>query len=270
MGKGLFGVFDFFWGGTHLIVLKELNVLWNVWNKHKQSQWIKFFEVGEWFFNGKISNKKSDGPNYMQLCLKLKRNNQLLWRVNNNIIIIRAVYHCTDPIWYVSSILLIDIRYISTIFSILSSNRSIQPTEICDVEKSFPCVNFVVLNSTFSASKPITNLNCVFISYTLQRLCYESANYNKTLFYWTNANENGFLNVFSTRNLYNSLTSWISLAPVQKRGSTVLHINTEVFNAVHHKIHRFLAFFWCFLSEMYRNKYRMNKDDYAGSDIKST
>ncbi len=51
-----------------------------------------------------------------------------------------ALYRFTDPIRYVSSILLIDIRYVSTIFSILSSNSSIQPTEICDVERSFPWV----------------------------------------------------------------------------------------------------------------------------------
>ncbi len=56
----------------------------------------------------------------------------------------RALYRFTDPIRYVSSILLIDIRYVSTIFYILSLNSSIQPPEICDVEWSFPCVNFVV------------------------------------------------------------------------------------------------------------------------------
>ncbi len=55
----------------------------------------------------------------------------------------RALYGFTDPKRYVSFILLIDIQYVSTIFSI-SSNRSIQPTEICDVERSFPCINFVV------------------------------------------------------------------------------------------------------------------------------
>ncbi len=56
----------------------------------------------------------------------------------------RALYRFTDPIRYVSSILSVNIQYVSMIFSILSSNRSIQTTEICDVEQSFPCVNFVV------------------------------------------------------------------------------------------------------------------------------
>ncbi len=56
----------------------------------------------------------------------------------------RALYHFTHPIRYISSIFLNDIQYISTIFSILSSNKSIQPTEICEDERSFPCIKFVV------------------------------------------------------------------------------------------------------------------------------
>ncbi len=39
--------------------------------------------------------------------------------------------------------------------------------------------SFYGLNTTFSAFKSITNPNCVFISYTLQRLCDFKANYNK-------------------------------------------------------------------------------------------
>ncbi len=58
-------------------------------------------------------------------------------------VVTRALYHFTDLIQYVSSILLIDIHYVSTIFYILSSNRFMQSTEICDVQRSFPCVNFV-------------------------------------------------------------------------------------------------------------------------------
>ncbi len=61
-----------------------------------------------------------------------------------NYISVKALYHFTDPIRYVSLVLLIDIRYVLTIFSILSSIRSIQPTAICDVEQSFLSVNFVV------------------------------------------------------------------------------------------------------------------------------
>ncbi len=70
----------------------------------------------------------------------------------------------------------------------------------------------------------------------------------KTLFYWGNVYENGFLNVFSTGNLLNS-------------------VNTDVFNTVHRKRHRFLAFFECILSKTYQNEYRMNKNGHTGSDI---
>ncbi len=57
----------------------------------------------------------------------------------------------------------------------------LKPSEIFDVEGSFPCVNFNDLNITFSDSKTVTNLNDAFISYTLQRLCHYDANYNKNI-----------------------------------------------------------------------------------------
>ncbi len=41
--------------------------------------------------------------------------------------------------------------------------------------------SFYGLNTRYSASKPITNLNCVFISYTPQILSYYNANYNKNI-----------------------------------------------------------------------------------------
>ncbi len=71
-----------------------------------------------------------------------------------------ALYRFTDPIRYLSSILLIDIRYVSTIFSILSSNRSIQTwifiitksnqPEICNVERSFPLYYFPLPNQSIA------------------------------------------------------------------------------------------------------------------------
>ncbi len=41
--------------------------------------------------------------------------------------------------------------------------------------------HFHGLNTTFSVYKPMINLNCVFISYTPQRLCYYNANYSKNI-----------------------------------------------------------------------------------------
>ncbi len=86
------------------------------------------------------------------------------------------------------------------------------------------------LNTTFSTSKPITNLICVFISYTLQRLCCYNANYNwKTLFYWANDCENVFLNVFSTGNLLNSRVLWQSRACTKERKHAV-YMLTQTFS----------------------------------------
>ncbi len=65
----------------------------------------------------------------------------------------------------------------------------------------------VVLTTTFSVSRPITNLNCVFISYMPQRLFVLVANYNKNVLLgkcnqkWLP--QSGYF-VFSTVNLLNS------------------------------------------------------------------
>ncbi len=48
-------------------------------------------------------------------------------------------------------------------------------------KQSFLCFVFYGLNTTFSASKSITTLNCVFISYTPQKLSDWVANYNKNI-----------------------------------------------------------------------------------------
>ncbi len=135
--------------------------------------------------------------------------------------ITRALYRFTDPIRYVSSILLINIRYVSTVFSILSSNRSIQPTEIWDVEWSFPCVNFVVK----APHSPLPNQSLTWIVSLFHIRCKDCVIIMlitiKTLFYWANAYENGFLNVFSTGNLLNSRTLWQSRAWAKERKHTV-------------------------------------------------
>ncbi len=46
-----------------------------------------------------------------------------------------------------------------------------------------------------------------------------------------------------------------------------LLVNTEVFNTVHCKRHRFLAFFGCFLSKTYQNEYRMERNSKTSSRI---
>ncbi len=84
----------------------------------------------------------------------------------------------------------------------------------------------------------MTNLNCVFISYTPQKLCYYNANYSKNIV------------LFGKRVEAHSL-----------------HVNTDVFNTVDRKRHRFLAFLECFLSKTYPNEYQMNKNGHTGSDI---
>ncbi len=60
----------------------------------------------------------------------------------------------------------------------------------------------------------------------------------------------------------------VTISHLRKRAETrSLHVNTDVFNTVHRKRHRFLAFFECIFSTTYRNEYRMNKNGHTGSDI---
>ncbi len=67
-----------------------------------------------------------------------------------------------------------------TIFSILSWNRSIQPTEICDVERSFPCVHFMVSTpDILLQNRSLTWIVSLF--HTPQRLSYYNANCNKNI-----------------------------------------------------------------------------------------
>ncbi len=84
--------------------------------------------------------------------------------------IIGALHRLTDPIRYVSSILSIDIRYVSQYFSHYPSNRLQTNGNLrCRIVISWRY--FYDLNITFLDAKPITNLNNAFISYTLQSLC---------------------------------------------------------------------------------------------------
>ncbi len=53
------------------------------------------------------------------------------------------------------------------------------------------------LNTTISASKLITNLNCVFISYPSQKWFDLVVITTKTLFYWANIDKNGFPGITS-------------------------------------------------------------------------
>ncbi len=54
-----------------------------------------------------------------------------------------ALHRLTDPIRYVSLILSIDIRMYHNIFRTIHQ-IGLKPTEICDVEWSFPGVNFMI------------------------------------------------------------------------------------------------------------------------------
>ncbi len=75
--------------------------------------------------------------------LTISETNQC-YHSNQSIVVSNSALHClTDPIRYVSSILSIDIRYVSRYFPHYHQ-IGLKPTEICDVERSFPGVNFMI------------------------------------------------------------------------------------------------------------------------------
>ena len=71
----------------------------------------------------------------------------------------------------------------------------------------------------------------------------------------------------------NSRALWQSRACAKER-NVLLDLSTkaygQVFNTVHRKRRRFLAFFGCFLSKSYRNEYRMYEDGLTGCHIEAT
>ncbi len=84
------------------------------------------------------------------------------------------------------------------------------------------------LNITFSASKPIANRNCVFISYTPQRLCYYNANYSKNIVLFGKC-----LREWLPQRLLNrkslEFSCAVTIARLCKRAETrSLHVNTDV------------------------------------------
>ncbi len=124
--------------------------------------------------------------------------------------------------------------------------------------------SFYGLNTTFSASKLITNLNCVFISYTSQRLCYYNANYNENIVLLGK-----WLREWLPQRLLNrkslELSHSVTISRLHKIAEACsLLVNTETFNTVHSKRHRFLAFIRCFLSKAYRNEYWMDRNSKTG------
>ncbi len=147
--------------------------------------------------------------------------------------------------------------HINDVFHIIIK-LSIQPNEICDVERSFPCINFPLPNQSLTWIVSLFHIHCkdcvIIMLITI-----------KTLFYSANAYENGFLNVFSTGNLLNSCVLWQSRACAERK--CAVYMSTNVFNTIHCKRHRFLSFFECILSKTYRNEYRMKKNGHTGSDI---
>ncbi len=98
----------------------------------------------------------------------------------------------------------------------------LKPTEISNVELSFPCSNYIIQTSHFrTPNQSPTWMMPLF--YTHHKVCVITTLITtKTLFYWANANENAFLHVISRGNLLNSHTLWQSrtnLAPAQKSGN---------------------------------------------------
>ncbi len=103
-------------------------------------------------------------------------------------------------------------------------------------------LKFVMLSGHFHASKhkifrfqPTTNLNCVFISYTPQRLCYYNANYNKNIVLFVIC-----LQELLPQRLLNrkslEFSCAVTISHLHKRAEArSLHINTEVFNIAHRK-----------------------------------
>ncbi len=113
----------------------------------------------------------------------------------------------------------------------------------------------------------MTNLNCVFISYTPQRLCYYNANYSKNIVLFGKCLREWLTQRFLNRKSL-EYSPAVTISCLRKRVEAhSLHVKTDVFNTVHRKRHRFLAFFECILSKTYQNEYRMNKNGHTSSDI---
>ncbi len=66
--------------------------------------------------------------------------------------VISALHHFTVLIQYVSSILSIDIQYASQ-YVLHYHQIGLKPTEICDIEWSFPCGNVMIKTSYFQIQK---------------------------------------------------------------------------------------------------------------------
>ncbi len=119
------------------------------------------------------------------------------------------------------------------------------PTEICDVEWSFPCGNFMIWTSHFQMPKrSLTWMMPLF--HTHHNVCVIRTLFTlKTLFYCANADENGFLEVISRGNLLNSCTLWQSCTCAKEQKCPVQNktkVDIQVFDLIHHKRHRLQAF----------------------------
>ncbi len=90
-------------------------------------------------------------------------------------------------------------------------------------------LQFYGLNTTFSASKLITLPEWFRILYMPQKVSDLIVNYNKTLFHWANADENGSLCLLQQEISWN-LTLSENFAHAQKSKT----IPTKVFNTVRH------------------------------------
>ncbi len=107
-------------------------------------------------------------------------------------------------------------------------------------------------------------LNCVFISYTPQRLYYHNTNYSKNIVLFGKCLRKWLpLCLLNRKSL--EFSRAVTISRLSKRAEArSLHVNTDVFNTVHRKRHRFLAFFECILSK----NIEMNIDLGEGRGVK--
>ncbi len=120
------------------------------------------------------------------------------------------------------------------------------------------------LNTKFSVSKPITNLNCVFMSYMPQKLFPLVANYNINIVllgkFWQKwLPQSGFF-VFSKGNLLNSRTLGQSHACTKEPKLDYKHLTNYFSSTVHHKGCQFHAILKHFDLKTYKYKYEYEVD----------
>ncbi len=82
----------------------------------------------------------------------------------------------------------------------------------------------------------MTNLNCVFISYTLQSLCYYNANYSKNIVLFGKCLREWLPQCLLNRKSLEFLRAVTILHQRKRAEARSLPVNIDVFNTVHCKI----------------------------------